>query len=183
MCIQRPETEEVKLIETHVKNYARLPLDKPEAYVGALDSHSYRESSVALMPSVSRVCMIHTSMYTYVHMHTYSYMRSSVRSFVRDLLAVPCFADRLFCLIFQSSFQEQLSSMQYTLDNVKSVSEACTCLLLPSLLFVYFTLHVLYIYITLLFQYESINFCLFTSPVSPREQQHSTRVGNCSAIW
>ena len=30
--MQRPETEEVKLIESHVKNYARLPLDKPEAY-------------------------------------------------------------------------------------------------------------------------------------------------------
>lgn len=51
---------------------------------------------------------------------------TNARRFVRDLLSVPCFVDRLFCLIFQSSFQEQLASMQYSLDNLKTVSEACS---------------------------------------------------------
>ena len=47
--------------------------------------------------------------------------------FLYDLAQIPCFADRCFCLIFQSTFSEQLGSVENRLNNVKS-----TCQVLSS---------------------------------------------------
>lgn len=46
--------------------------------------------------------------------------------FVYDLSLIPCFADRCYCLIFQSTFTETLSSIEHRLTNIRMIVQNLT---------------------------------------------------------
>lgn len=46
--------------------------------------------------------------------------------FIHDLSLIPCFADRCYCLIFQSTFTETLSSIEHRLTNIRMIVQMLT---------------------------------------------------------